>query len=256
MNGRANILGCEIDRLDMAQTVERCRQLIESRGVSQHMAINAAKLVAMADDPELREIVRRCTLVNADGQAVIWASLILGDPLPARVAGIDLMEALLQLAGEKRYRVYILGARQDVLEQAVGKIRERHPGISLAGFRNGYFLSNEDALVAAEIAACEPDVLFVAMSSPRKELFLGTYGSQIAAPLLMGVGGSIDIMAGITKRAPKGMQVAGLEWLFRMIQEPRRMFPRYARTNVRFIWLVARACLRERRARTADATAS
>jgi len=256
MHSRANILGCEIDRLDMAQTVERCRQLIESGGVAQHMAINAAKLVAMADDPQLREIVRRCTLVNADGQAVIWASLILGDPLPARVAGIDLMEELLRLASERGYRVYILGARQSVLVQAVERIRDRHAGINLVGFRDGYFSSDQDASVAAEIAACKPDLLFVAMSSPRKEFFLGTYGSQIEAALLMGVGGSIDVMAGVTKRAPKGMQAAGLEWLFRIIQEPRRMFPRYARTNGRFVWLVARAWLRDRRARTVDAAAS
>jgi N-acetylglucosaminyldiphosphoundecaprenol N-acetyl-beta-D-mannosaminyltransferase len=256
MQGRANILGCEIDRLDMAQTVERCRELIESGGVSQHMAINAAKLVAMADDPQLRDIVRGCTLVNADGQAVIWASLILGDPLPARVAGVDLMEELLRLASERGYRVYILGARQSVLERAVERIRDRHSAINLVGFRDGYFSSDEDARVAAEIAACKPDLLFVAMSSPRKEFFLGTYGSQIEAPLLMGVGGSIDIMAGVTKRAPKRMQAAGLEWLFRMIQEPRRMFPRYARTNGRFIWLVARAWLHDRRARTVDAAAS
>jgi N-acetylglucosaminyldiphosphoundecaprenol N-acetyl-beta-D-mannosaminyltransferase len=256
MYARANILGCEIDRLDMGQTVERCRQLIESGGVAQHMAINAAKLVAMADDPELREIVRRCTLVNADGQAVIWASLILGDPLPARVAGIDLMDELLQLAGERGYRVYILGARQSVLERAVECIRERNPGLNLVGFRDGYFSADEDAHVAAEIAACKPDLLFVAMSSPRKEFFLGTYGSQIEAGLLMGVGGSIDVMAGVTKRAPKGMQVAGLEWLYRMIQEPRRMFPRYARTNARFVWLVAHAWLRERRGQAGDTAAS
>lgn len=252
MYSRANILGCEIDRLDISQTVERCRQLIESRGVAQHMAINAAKLVAMADDPELREIVRRCTIVNADGQAVIWASLILGDPLPSRVAGVDLMEKLLRLANEKGYGVYILGARHNVLEQAVEEIRRRHPGINLVGFRDGYFETEEDEQVAGEIAACKPDLLFVAMSSPRKEFFLGAYGPQIKAPLLMGVGGSIDIMAGITKRAPKGMQTAGLEWLYRAIQEPRRMFPRYARTNGRFIWLVARAWFQHRRPSAVD----
>jgi N-acetylglucosaminyldiphosphoundecaprenol N-acetyl-beta-D-mannosaminyltransferase len=256
MRDRANILGCEIDRLDMAQTVERCRELIESGGVAQHMAINVAKLVAMADDPQLREVVRHCTLVNADGQAVIWASLILGDPLPERVAGIDLMKELLRLASQRGYRVYILGARQNVLERAVEQIRDLHPGLDLVGFRDGYFSSEEDARVAAEIATYEPDLLFVAMSSPRKEYFLATYGSRIKAPLLMGVGGSIDVMAGVTKRAPKRMQAAGLEWLFRMIQEPRRMFPRYARTNGRFVWLVARAWLHHRRARTVDAATS
>jgi N-acetylglucosaminyldiphosphoundecaprenol N-acetyl-beta-D-mannosaminyltransferase len=252
MTSKANILGCEIDRLDMAATVARCGQLIEAGGVAQHMAINAAKLVAMADDPQLREIVSRCSLVNADGQAVIWASQILGDPLPGRVAGIDLMEELLGLANRHGYRVYILGARQDVLKKAVERISERHPGLTLAGFRDGYFSPDEDADVAAEIARCKPDLLFVAISSPRKEYFLGTYGSKIGAALLMGVGGSIDVMAGITKRAPKRVQTVGFEWLFRLLQEPRRMFPRYARTNSRFIWLVARAWFRGRRDRTRE----
>jgi N-acetylglucosaminyldiphosphoundecaprenol N-acetyl-beta-D-mannosaminyltransferase len=197
----------------------------------------------MADDPELREIVAKCEIVNADGQAVVWASRLLGDPLPSRVAGIDLMGELLGLAAARGYRVYILGARQEVLERAVERIRERHPHLNVAGFRDGYFTPEQDAEVAAAIAACRPDLLFVAMPSPRKELFLGLYGAQTGAHLLMGVGGSIDVIAGATRRAPRLMQIVGLEWLFRLLQEPRRMFGRYARTNGRFMWLVARARL-------------
>jgi N-acetylglucosaminyldiphosphoundecaprenol N-acetyl-beta-D-mannosaminyltransferase len=227
----------------MAESVERCRELVESGAVAQHMAINAAKLVAMADDPELREIVAKCELVNADGQAVVWASRLLGDPLPSRVAGIDLMQELLGLATAHGYRVYILGARREVLERAVERIRERHPHLNVAGFRDGYFTHEQDAEVAAAIASCHPDLLFVAMPSPRKEYFLGQYGAQTGAHLLMGVGGSIDVIAGTTRRAPRTMQIVGLEWLFRLLQEPRRMFGRYARTNVRFLWLVARARL-------------
>jgi N-acetylglucosaminyldiphosphoundecaprenol N-acetyl-beta-D-mannosaminyltransferase len=256
MTSKANILGCPIDRLDMAATVERCGELIEAGDVSQHMAINAAKLVAMADDPQLREIVSRCSLVNADGQAVIWASRIIGDPLPGRVAGIDLMEELLGLAYRRGYRVYILGARQHVLEKAIEAITDRYPGIQLVGFRDGYFSPEEDAQVAAEIARHNPDLLFVAISSPRKEYFLGTYGAEIGAALLMGVGGSIDVIAGVTKRAPKQLQTIGFEWLFRLLQEPRRMFPRYARTNTRFIWLVAQAWFQSRKDRSSDTAMS
>ena len=132
------------------------------------------------------------------------------------------------------------------------RIRERHPHLNVAGFRDGYFTAEQDTEVAAAIAACRPDLLFAAMPSPRKEYFLGLYGTQTGAHLLMGVGGSIDVIAGITRRAPRPMQIVGLEWLFRLLQEPRRMFGRYARTNVRFLWLVATAWLT--RLRTGSST--
>jgi N-acetylglucosaminyldiphosphoundecaprenol N-acetyl-beta-D-mannosaminyltransferase len=238
------VLGCELDRLDLDATVARCEAVIESRGFAQHMAINAAKLVEMQRDARLREIVRGCELVNADGQAVVWASRVLGDPLPERVAGIDLMEALFERAEQKGYRVYVLGARADVLERAMERARERWPGLQLAGYRDGYFAPDQDAEVAGAIRAARTDVLFVAMSSPRKEYFLGEHGRSTGAPFVMGVGGSIDVMAGVTRRAPRLMQKLGLEWLFRLGQEPRRLLRRYVVTNARFMALVLREAAR------------
>jgi N-acetylglucosaminyldiphosphoundecaprenol N-acetyl-beta-D-mannosaminyltransferase len=242
----AHVLGCRIDRLTMAQTLDVCAEAVEQRRFTQHMAINAAKIVAMHDDPKLREIIAACELVNADGQSVVWASRLVGDPLPERVAGIDLMHELLKLAASRGYRVYILGARQEVLEEAVRRLRAKHPDLVLAGYRHGYFSDEEEADVAREIGATNPDILFVAMSSPRKEYFLGTYRDVLGAPFVMGVGGSIDVVAGATRRAPRLMQRVGLEWLFRLLQEPRRMFRRYAVTNGRFIALVAAAVVRRR----------
>lgn len=246
---RAHVLGCPVDRLDMAETLERCRHAVEARQFTQHMAINAAKVVAMQDDPELRAIVEACELINADGQAIVWASRLLGDPLPERVAGIDLMHGLLAVAETHGYRVYVLGARQEVLDEALRVIAGRHPGLVLAGARNGYFSDDEADAVAAAIGATRPDILFVAMSSPKKEYFLGRYRDVIGAPFVMGVGGSIDVVAGATRRAPRLMQRTGLEWLFRLLQEPRRMFRRYAVTNVRFIALVLRGLARRGRGR-------
>ena len=207
------------------------------------MAINAAKLVAMQDDPKLCEIIDGCGLVNADGQSVVWASRLLGDPLPERVAGIDLMDALLALAEGRGYRVYFLGARAEVLERAVERLQERYPGLHVAGARDGYFNDDEAADVCDAIRASRPDVLFVAMSSPRKEYFLGEFGPNLGVPFVMGVGGSIDVIAGLTRRAPAAWQRLGLEWLYRLLQEPRRMFRRYAVTNTRFIALVGLALL-------------
>ena len=243
MTPRAEVLGCVIDRVGMQETLARVENLISAGGFNQHVAINTAKLVSLHDDDRLREIVEHCDLVNADGQAVIWASRLLGDPLPERVAGIDLMVELLGLAERKGYRVYILGARQDVLDQAVGRIRERYPRLQFAGWRNGYFSSKEEAQVCADIRATRPHIVFVAMSTPRKEYFLAERGPELGAEFVMGVGGAVDVIAGLTRRAPVSWQRLGLEWLFRLLQEPRRMFSRYAVTNTRFAFMVAVALL-------------
>jgi len=224
----------------MDGTLARCEELIAAGRPAQHVAINAAKLVAMQRDPELREIVAACDLVSADGQAVVWASRLLGDPLPARVAGIDLMHELLGLSERKGYRVFVLGAKKDVLEQAVANAREMYPGLQLAGARDGYFDDDEAATVADEIRAAAPDILFVAMPSPKKEYWLARYGKLIGVPFVMGVGGAVDVLAGQTRRAPRWLQRAGLEWLYRLLQEPRRMVGRYLIGNLRFCMLVLR----------------
>jgi N-acetylglucosaminyldiphosphoundecaprenol N-acetyl-beta-D-mannosaminyltransferase len=243
VTNRAEILGCAIDRLDLAGTLAAIEDTIATHSYTQHMAINAAKLVAMRDDPKLSGIIDGCGLVTADGQSVVWASRLLGDPLPERVAGIDLMEALLGLAEQCGYRVYFLGARSDVLARALEHLRGRFPRLQIAGARDGYFTDEEAAAVCAAIRASRADILFVAMSSPRKEYFLGEFGSALGTSFVMGVGGSIDVMAGITRRAPIAWQRLGLEWLFRLLQEPRRMFRRYAVTNTRFLALLGLALL-------------
>jgi N-acetylglucosaminyldiphosphoundecaprenol N-acetyl-beta-D-mannosaminyltransferase len=249
MTARAEVLGCSIDRIGMQETLARIENLIATGRYGQHMAINTAKLVTLRDDPKLREIVERCDLVNADGQGVVWASRLLGDPLPERVAGIDLMEELLALAERRGYRVYILGAREDVLERAIERIRERHPRLPLAGWHNGYFDRHEEAEVCAAIRASRPHIVFVAMTTPRKEYFLGERGPELGAQFVMGVGGGVDVMAGVTRRAPAVWQRLGFEWLFRLLQEPTRMFRRYAVTNARFAWMVAVALADRRQLR-------
>ena len=243
---RALVLGCHIDRLDMPQTLARCEDLITQREFAQHVAINASKLVAMHRDRELRRIVEACELVSADGQAVVWASRLLGDPLPERVAGIDLMQELFAVAERSGFRVFILGAKADILERARARIMARHPRLQLVGMRDGYFTDEEGAEVAEEVRGARPDILFVAISSPRKEYWLGRYGRAIDVPFVMGVGGAIDVVAGITQRAPGPLQRVGLEWAYRLAQEPRRLWRRYAVTNLRFAWLLAGALARRR----------
>jgi UDP-N-acetylglucosamine 2-epimerase (non-hydrolysing) len=237
---RAQLLGTAIDRLEMDEVVARCERSIDARAPIQHVAVNAAKVVAMQQDQSLRRIVNRCELITADGQSVVWASHLLGDPLPSRVTGIDLMEQLLDLAERRRYRVYVLGGREDVLDTAIERVRRRHPGLEVAGYRDGYFSADEEPAVAAQIRRARPDMLFVAMPTPRKEYFLARWGDELAVPFSMGVGGAIDVLAGVTRRAPAVLQRLGLEWAFRLAQEPRRLFRRYLVTNFRFVLLTLR----------------
>ncbi len=237
---RAEILGCAVDRVDLEQAITVCEEFITTRTFGQHMAINVAKLMAMRDDPELRDSIEQCELITADGLPVVWASRLLSDPLPCRVAGIDLMHGLLARSAEKGYRVYILGAKREVLEKAVEQIEAQHKGINIVGYRDGYYEDAEEATVAEEIGATRPDILFVAMSSPRKEYFLARHRRTMGVPFVMGVGGSIDVVSGITRRAPKLLQRLGLEWLFRLAQEPRRLARRYFKTNTRFMLVLAR----------------
>lgn len=247
---RADVLGCHIDRLTMSDTVRECERFILNGHIAQHVSVNAAKLVAMRDNPTLREVVESSSIVSADGQSIVWASRLLGDDLPERVAGIDLMHQLLALAQERGYRPYFLGARREVLARAMERLRVLYPGLEIAGYHHGYFADAESDGICAEIRAASPHMLFVAMSSPRKEVWFAEHGGQIQVPLTMGVGGSIDVIAGVTRRAPRWAQRAGLEWFFRFVQEPRRLGGRYVTTNVRFIAILAVAMMRRSRTRT------
>ena len=251
----AELFGVRLDLLTMQQTVERCRDLIEAKRPVQHVVINAGKAVMMQNVPGLREIVQNCDLVNADGQSVVWAGRLLGIAVPERVTGIDLMGKLLALAENEGYPVFFLGATQEVLDIFVTEVRRRLPRLQIAGARNGYFGSDAgaDAEVAAEVAASGARLLMVAMSSPRKEFFLAEQLPKMGPVFAMGVGGSFDVWAGKTRRAPAWMQRAGLEWFYRFLQEPRRMWKRYLVGNTRFMLLVLkeRSALRRPGARSA-----
>jgi N-acetylglucosaminyldiphosphoundecaprenol N-acetyl-beta-D-mannosaminyltransferase len=246
LGDRADVLGVHVDRLTMDETVALLEQAIDERRLVQHVCVNAANIVALRGDARLRAIVEACEVVSADGQPVVWASRLVGDPLPERVNGTDLMFRLIALAERRGYGVFVLGATQETLDQALATLRADYPGLRIAGSHHGWFPDAESAEVARTIAAAAPEILFVAISSPRKEYFLAEHGRDLGVPLVMGVGGSIDIVAGRTRRAPRWMRSAGLEWLFRLAQEPRRLARRYAVTNVRFIGIVGKETVRRR----------
>ena len=233
-----HLFGVPISALTMADALRAVDEAIGSRQTLQIGVVNAAKLVNMRRDETLRQSVLSSTIVLADGTAVVWASRLLGPPLPERVAGIDLMIGMLAAGNNRGYRVYCLGATPAVLEQAVGRIRRDYPGVVIAGAHHGYFAAAHEETVAADIAAAAPDILFVAMTSPRKEQFLATWSARLHVPVCHGVGGSFDVLAGVVRRAPVAWQRLGLEWLYRVKQEPRRLWRRYLVTNLLFVEMV------------------
>lgn len=206
----------------------------------QHCVINAGKVVLAQAHPDLADIVNRCPLINADGMAVVWAARFLGSPMPERVAGIDLMFELLGRVAQTGHRVFLLGAREDVVQRVADTFKVDYPGINICGFRDGYWSPEEEPHVVAEIAAHNPDILLLAFSSPKKEIFANRYLNELGARVIIGVGGSFDVVAGVTKRAPVWMQRSGLEWFYRFAQEPIRMFKRYVIGNLHFALIVIR----------------
>jgi N-acetylglucosaminyldiphosphoundecaprenol N-acetyl-beta-D-mannosaminyltransferase len=235
---KVHLLGVPIDRLTMEEVLARVENAIERRSRLQIGVVNAAKLVNMRRDPRLRQDVLASDVILADGASVIWASHLLGDALPERVAGIDLMLAMLARASARGYRVYCLGATQEVLDRAVERMLAEFPGTRIVGRRNGYFGEADEEEVAREIAAARPDILFVAMTSPKKEKFLARWSARMNVPVCHGVGGSFDVVAGKVRRAPLAWQRLGLEWLYRVRQEPRRLWKRYLVTNTAFSAMV------------------
>ncbi len=240
-NGRIRFLECPVDALTMEGTVARVLEMIASGTPHIHASLNASKVVAMHKNAQLARALQRADLVSADGQSVVWASRLFGLSFPERIAGIDLMARLLEEAQRLRLSVFFLGATDQILTDLISRVQRRHPELRIAGAHHGYFARTEEVDVIQRIKRTEPHILFVGISSPRKELWLDQYRDQLAVPFSMGVGGSFDVLAGHRRRCPKWARQLGLEWCFRLLQEPRRMWRRYLLGNVAFVWLVLRA---------------
>lgn len=239
---RVNILGCPIDKLTFNETISLIDQTILNKLQLHHTVVNAGKMVAMHHDAELRKSVVEADLINADGMAVVWASRLLRQPLPERVAGVDLMESLVKLAYEKEYKIFFFGAKEEIVVEVINKYSKMYSPSIIAGYRNGYYTKEEEGIIAEQIAASGANMLFVAISSPKKENFLYNYrGTLSKVNFTMGVGGSFDVVAGKVKRAPIWMQKICLEWFYRFAQEPKRMWRRYLVGNTEFIKLVTKA---------------
>lgn len=234
---RYPILNTYVNAISLDETVDEIEKII-ARGVpTQHVVINASKVNLMEGDPELASIVNECPLINADGASIVWAAKKLGVPLRERVTGIDLFQRLVGLASEKGYRIYLFGAKEEVVTKVKAIFEDMYPGIQIIGYRNGYFTEADEPQIVSDMAASGADMMFVAFSSPKKEYWVHKYIDQIGIPFVMGVGGSFDVVAGVTDRAPTWMQEHGLEWFYRFIQEPGRLWKRYIIGNLKFVAL-------------------
>ena len=232
---RIELLNCPMDVASMGETVQR---------IDDAVAVNVAKIVNMQKDPQLAASVRECDIINIDGMGVVLGARILGHDVPERVAGIDLFHELLRMSARKGYSVYLLGARDDVVSEAARRVKTLYPDLKLAGYHHGYFWDDEEAMVN-KVRASGAQLLFVAITSPKKENFINRWREQLGVTFVMGVGGTFDVVAGKVKRAPIWMQKSGLEWLFRVIQEPRRMWKRYLVTNSKFAWMLLNEKLKQ-----------
>jgi len=232
---RYPILNTYVNALSMEETIHEVERIITDRKPTQHVVINASKVNLMNEDPKLRKIVNDCPLINADGSSILWAARKLSVPLRERVTGIDLFLNLVKLAAKKGYGIYLFGAKEEVVQKVKTVFLNQYPSLRIVGVRNGYFSESDEPEMVKEMSTSGADMMFVAFSSPMKEYWVNKYLQQLNIPFVMGVGGSFDVVAGVTNRAPKWMQKIGLEWLFRLIQEPRRMWKRYVVGNAQFI---------------------
>lgn len=234
---RIEFLGCPMDVATMDQTVNAIEEAVTLKEFTQHVVVNVAKLVNMRNDPQLASSVKECDIINIDGQGVVLGARALGYQVPERVAGVDLFHNLLAMGAEKNFSVFLLGAEEPIVSHVANKVNQTHPNLEVAGYHHGYFWDDEEAVVK-KIKESGARMLFVAITSPMKENFINKWRDQLGVDFVMGVGGTFDVVAEKVTRAPLWMQKHGLEWFYRILQEPRRMWKRYLVTNSIFAWLL------------------
>lgn len=244
---RVPLLNGQFDPLTLPQTVDEVFHLLDTGKHGWLCTVNVSILMMMRSDVRLQKFVENAALVVADGQPLVWCAPWLGQKIPERVTGVDLVDAICARAARQGKRVYLLGAAQSVVATLAQRLQQRHTGLLIA-FSDGYFKGDEARSRAEHVRISKTDILFVGMGVPRQEIFLEEQWARMDAGVGIGVGGSFDVLAGLRARAPAWIQKIGMEWLFRLIQEPRRLFMRYLVTNCQFVWLLFCALLKRNRA--------
>ncbi|SFW59959.1 N-acetylglucosaminyldiphosphoundecaprenol N-acetyl-beta-D-mannosaminyltransferase [Selenomonas ruminantium] len=222
MAEKIDILGVKVDSVTMAQAVAQVEGYMDERKNVLIATANAEMIMRATHDTELKDILNDAALVVPDGAGTVWAAHHLGYEMPERVAGFDLAQELMRIAPSKKQKVFFFGSAPGVAEKAKAKAEELYPGIEIVGTRDGYFKPEDEPAIIEEIKAAQPDLLLAALGVPKQEKWLNAHLKELGVPVAIGVGGTLDVMAGVMKRAPYWMQKAKLEWLFRGLLQPKR----------------------------------
>lgn len=246
MSGRIEFLGLCFDNLTLVEALDRIERFIQERTPRKIFTPNVALLIWSRRDPLLRDVYRSCDVVTVDGMAIYYALHLIGTPVKESLSASLMFYPLLRLAQQKGHRVYLLGAKEQVLQATVHNLQQQFPGLRIVGAHHGYFDVENASAVVADIRKAAPDILLLGMSTPMKEILAQRYLAAMNVPVTLGVGGMFDIAAGLARFAPTWIRRLCLEWLYRLLQEPRRMWKRYLTTNVVFLWLVQKELVRRR----------
>ena len=242
---RVRILDLNLDRVGMAEVLQRVEAWIRE-GRPGHVVTASIRFMSVAmQDRSFASIINGADLAVTDGMPLIWLSKLLGAPIPERITGPDLLLSLAKLAAERGFSVYLMGAAPGVAEDAATRLCAMHPGLKIAGTHHGYFDEDEELEVVYAIRRCRPQFLFVALGCPKQEFWIHRWMHELDVPVCIGVGGTLDILTGRLKRAPTWVQRAGLEWLYRLQQEPRRLWRRYLLLDIPTTLRAASSVLRE-----------
>ncbi len=220
---KINILGINVDRITMEEALDRFGEMLETPGISLIVTPNSEILGAATKSAELKETINSADMVIPDGVGLVYASKMHGQPLKERVTGIDFSWNALGRLAKLGKKAYFFGSKPGVAELAAKKVMEQIPGLEIAGFHDGYFKPEDEAAIVEEINASGADFLLVALGSPKQELFVKRHAQELKPAAAIGVGGSLDVWSGTLKRAPEFYINHGLEWLYRIMQEPKRI---------------------------------
>lgn len=235
--------GMRIDPVDMGQTLEQVERFVSVGGPHHIVTADASMVVTASTDREFSEIVDRAALVTPDGAGILWASRRLGLPFHSKVSGVDLAERLVAMSPERGWNIFFLGAAPGIAEAAAANMKDRYPGCRIVGVRDGFFGADQEEAVAKLVRESGADILLVALGIPKQEKFIARWGESTGAKVLIGVGGTLDVFSGTVQRAPVWMQRRGLEWLYRLVSDPRQFRNRVRKQKLlpRFVWMTLSA---------------
>jgi N-acetylglucosaminyldiphosphoundecaprenol N-acetyl-beta-D-mannosaminyltransferase len=235
---KVSIFGVPFSKLSMDDTVACVTRMVESGRPHQIITANPIMVMSAVDSPEYLQLLKDADLVVPDGAGIVWAANYVGNPVYERVTGFDLLHQLMRLGESKGWRVFLLGASPDIIEASSASLKRQYPALQLVGYRDGYFQAEDDIQVIENIRALQPDILLVGRSADKQEPWIARYKQELRVPVIMGVGGSFDVLSGKLKRAPKVFQKLRIEWFYRLLQEPWRykrmlVLPQFAMKVIR-----------------------